>query len=130
MAKNRKHQAAAVRFGPALNGFLLCLLIGGAGVGYVSQKQQINELGNQILKREKRLAELRDQNEKMRRQIAVLYSPQFIEQRVKELNLGLVQPQPAQIWRLVEPSAEPPHSPNLPRAAQYAARQTGKPAMP
>ena len=38
MAKNLKNQAAAIRFGPALKASFLCLLIGGAAVGYVWQK--------------------------------------------------------------------------------------------
>ena len=45
MARNRKYQSAANRFGPALKAFLLCLLIGGPGVGYVWQKDQISQLG-------------------------------------------------------------------------------------
>jgi cell division protein FtsB len=106
MARNRKYQSAAVRFAPALKAFLLCLLIGGTGVGYVWQKNQIYELGQQKLKRERRLAELRDQNEKLRKQLAMLCSPANLEARARELNLGLVAPQPSQIRRLVEPQAE------------------------
>lgn len=124
MAKNRKSQSAAVRFGPAIKAFLLCLLIGGSGVGYVWQKSQINELWAQIGKRDKHLAELRDQSEKMRRQLAMLQTPQYIEMRIKELNLGLVQPQPAQIWRMVEPPAEIARPADGLRGAQYAARQS------
>ena len=45
MARNRKYQSAAIRFGPALKALLLCLLIGGSGVGYVWQKDQIIRLG-------------------------------------------------------------------------------------
>jgi hypothetical protein len=45
MAKNRKYQSAAVRFGPALKAFLLCAVIGGSGVGYVWQKSQIDAKG-------------------------------------------------------------------------------------
>ena len=108
MARNRKYQAAAVRFGPAVKAFLLCGFIATAGVGYVWQKQQINDLGKQILLREKKLAELREKSEKLRRQVATLQSPQFVEMRIRELNLGLVQPQAAQVWRLVEPSTESP----------------------
>ena len=52
MAKNRKHQSAAIRFGPALKAFLLCVLIGGSAVGYVWQKSQIEQLGDQIKQRE------------------------------------------------------------------------------
>jgi len=126
MAKNRKYQAAAVRFGPAIKAILLCLFIGGSGIGYVWQKSQINDLGNQILKREHSLADWRDQNEKLRRQVAMLHSPQYIEARIKELNLGLVQPQPVQIWRMVEPPDQ-----LIPAApAQYAARHDNNLAQP
>ena len=75
MAKNRKHQSAAIRFGPALKAFLLCALIGGSGVGYVWQKSQISELGQQISKRERHLVQLQEQNKKLRDQLAMLRSP-------------------------------------------------------
>jgi len=130
MAKNRKNQSAAVRFGPALKAFLLCLFIGGSGVGYVWQKSQINLLGNKILEREKALAQRRDDNEKLRRQMAALHSPQYVELRIRELNLGLVQPQPNQIWRMVEPSAELPKFVAAPPNRQFATRQNTNPAMP
>jgi hypothetical protein len=104
MAKNRKNQSAAIRFGPAVKAFLLCLLIGGSGVGYVWQKNQIYELGKQIKKREVRVGEMQGQNEKLRMQLATLRSSRFLEQRVRELKLGLVEPQPNQIWRLLEPA--------------------------
>ena len=107
MARNRKYQSAAIRFGPALKAFLLCLLIGGSGVGYVWQKGQIYELGRQIKTRENRLAELRDQNKKLGDQLARLRSPAMLDQRVRELNLGLGQPRPASVVRLLEPAAEP-----------------------
>ena len=103
MARNRKYQSAVIRFGPALKAFLLCLLIGGAGVGYVWQKNQIYQLGQQIRKREIRLTELDAQNEKLKKQLAIMRSPQFLETRIKELNLGLTAPQPSQVWRLTEP---------------------------
>ena len=102
MAKNRKYQSAGVRFGPALNALILCAIIGGAGVGYVWQKSQINELGRQITQREQRLKELKTQNEKLSDQLAVLRSPAKLDQRLRELNLGLVMPQPAQVVRLPE----------------------------
>lgn len=117
MAKNRKHQSAAIRFGPALKAFLLCLVIGGSGVGYVWQKNQIYDLGQQIRKREIHLKELQDQNEKLRRQMAFMRSPQFLETRVKELNLGLVPPQPSQVWYMTEPTPET-HAPDRPLAAR------------
>ena len=124
MAKNRKSQSAAIRFGPALKAFLLCLLIGGSGVGYVWQKNQILELGRQFKKQETTLVDLKNQNEKMRRQLASLRSPAMVEQRVKELNLGLVLPRENQILRLPEPTsfAAAPDSQNASRPV--ATRQT------
>jgi cell division protein FtsB len=124
MAKNRKHQSAAIRFGPALKAFLLCLLIGGSGVGYVWQKNQIDQLGQQIRKREIHLKELQDQNEKLRRQMAYMKSPPFLEARIKELNLGLVPPQPSQVWYLKEPTPE-----SNKQSRELAARQSTPVAM-
>ena len=119
MARNRKYQSAAIRFGPALKAFLLCLFIGGSGVGYVWQKNQIYDLGQQIRKREIHLADLRDQNKKLKDQLAMLRSPAMLDQRVRALNLGLGQPQPSQIWRLPEPAATPPVDP-VKEVRQYA----------
>ena len=104
MAKNRKCQSAAIRFGPALKAFMLCVLIGGSGIFYVWQKTQIAELGRLITTREIRLAELQYQNKKLRDQLGMLRSPVMLERRVKELNLGLVVPQASQIVRLREPA--------------------------
>lgn len=101
MARNRKHQSAAIRFGPALKAFLLCLVFAGSGVGYVWQKSQIDELGRQIKQRETRLNELQERNKKLRDQLAILRSPAELDARARKLGLG--QPQPGQIWRLVEP---------------------------
>ena len=107
-----------MRFGPALKAFLLCLLIGGSGVGYVWQKSQINELGKQILKRERRLGELREQNDKLRKQLAEMRLPRFLEMRIRDLKLGLAPAQPFQIRLLPEPSRETP-APRRP--SEYAA---------
>lgn len=107
MAKNRKNQSVALRFGPALKAFGLCLFIGTAAVGYVWQKNQIDQLGRQIKQRELRLAELKDQNKKLRDQVAILQSPARLQQKMQELNLGLVPPSPRDVWRLDE-SLRPP----------------------
>lgn len=130
MAKNRKNQPAAIRFGPALKASLLCLLIGGSAVGYVWQMTQIDELGLQIKKRETRLVELKEANEKLHRQLAMLRSPKYLEWRAgpNELKLGLVQPQAAQIWRLIEPAPIRPVNRNPGR--QYAAHPARGQATP
>lgn len=106
MARNRKNQSAAVRFGPALKAFLLCLFIGGSGVGYVWQKKQIFELGQEIRQREARVAGLRRQNETLGRQLAMLESHRDLDARVRALELGLRPPHPEQIVRLVDSDPE------------------------
>ena len=108
MARNRRYQSAAIRFGPALKALLLCLLIGGSGVGYVWQKNQIYQLGQQIKKREICLEKLEDQNEKLKNQLGAMRTVQYLEKRIKELNLGLAAPQQSMVWRLVEPPRELP----------------------
>jgi uncharacterized protein HemX len=118
MARNRKHQSAAIRFGPALKAMVLCLLIGGTGVGYVWQKDQIARLGQEIKQREERLDRLAQENEKKKNQLAAMHSLTFLDRRIKELNLGLAAPQPAQILRLSEP---PVVTPAPERARQFAA---------
>lgn len=102
MAKNRKAQSVTERFGPAIKAFVLCLLIGGVGVGYVWQKNQIDQLGNDIKEREIRLSELQRQNKIRADQLATLISPPALEARVKKLNLGLIQPPLSQVVHLVE----------------------------
>jgi hypothetical protein len=112
MARNRKYQSAAIRFGPALKAFLLCLLIGGSGVGYVWQKDQISQLGKQIKDRELRLAGMADQNEKLRKQLGTMRSPRYLEKRIQDLGLGLMPPRQTQVWRLSEPARDLPHPEN------------------
>ena len=119
MARNRRCQSAAIRFGPALKAFLLCLLIGGSGVGYVWQKNQIYDLGRQIKQREVKLGALQEQNERLKKQLGEMRSPKNLEKRINELNLGLGPPQPSQVWRLREPPRDLPRSG---REKQYAAQ--------
>ena len=100
MAKNRKNQTAAVQFAPVLKVVLICSLICGSAVGYVWQKNEIYRLGQQIRQREARLAQLGRDNQRLGDQIAILHSPVMLDQRAKELNLGLVPAQPSQVVRL------------------------------
>ena len=107
MARNRKYQSAAIRFGPALKAILLCLFIGGSGIGYVWQKNQIDELGKQIKQREVRLSDLQRQNKSGRDKLAELGSPKWLDLQVKELRLGLGLAQQSQIRTLIEPPTLP-----------------------
>src|SRR2546423_5361369 len=122
MARNRKFRSAAVRFGPALKAFVLCLLIGGSGIGYVWQKNQIYELGKQIRQREQRLSTVTEQNRKLRGQLAFMHLQTYLEPRIKKL--GLVVPDGSQIWHLPEPPRvnwDPTREPSFPQQ-NYAAR--------
>ena len=118
MAKNRKSQSAAIRFGPVLKVVLLCSLIGGSAIGYVWQKDQINRLAEQCRVREKSLDKIKRDNESLSRQISILHSTVKLDQRAKELNLGLVPAQPLQVVRILEPASAPEK--NSPR--QFAQR--------
>ena len=113
MGRNRKN-GSAVRFVPAMKAALICLLLGGSAIGYVYQKNQIFELGRQIQKSEQRLGALRDDNAKLQKSLLTLQSAVYLEQRVKQLNLGLVQPAQSQILTLIEvPPTAVPNQPHI-----------------
>ncbi len=118
MARNRKSQSAAIRFGPALKASVLCLLIGGSGVGYVWQKDQLVRLGDQKKVRENRLEALERQNQRLRKQLALQCRPQFLEQRIIDLKLGLIAPRQSQVVNLLEPTDLPSPSPGRQFASQ------------
>jgi hypothetical protein len=122
MAANRKNQSAAAYFGPVLKVVLLCAVVCGASVGYVWQKSRIIQLGQEIRQRESRLKQLRSDNQRLADQLAILQLPTFLDQRVKELKLGLVPTKPWQVVRLPEPSAPPERESST---RQFAARQAG-----
>ena len=119
MARNRKSQPAAVRLAPALKALVLCVFIGGSGLGYVWQKNQIMELGQQIKRREVYFAELQRKNNELSRQLALLRSPRELDARARKLNLGLLPHRPEQVLRLDE--AAPVTAPAK-RGPQYVAR--------
>lgn len=125
MARNRRHQSAAIRFGPALKACALCLLIGGSAVGYVWQKDQILQLGERIAKSEQSLKELRRRNEKLRSDLEALRSPPNLERLARHYNLGLVQPAPDQVIRLPEPEPLPAPSSERSTPTRYAAGGAG-----
>ena len=118
MARNRKNHSAAALFVPALKASLLCLVIGGFGVGYVWQQDQLLELGRQKKGRELRLEEYRQQNKILRDKLAQAYTPRELDARARKLNLGLAMPQPDQILRLMESAPSP-----TPVAAHQAGAQ-------
>ena len=114
----------AMRFGPAIKAFVLCLLISTSGIGYVWQKTQIVELGKQIKQRELRLAGLEQQNEKLKGQLADMRTVAFLQSRIKELGLGMAQPAPGQIWRLSERSRDAGTAERVESDAHLALQET------
>jgi cell division protein FtsL len=124
MAKNRKSQSAVIRFGPALKALFLCFVIAGSAIGYVWQKSQIFQFGQEIRRDESQLTQLRNENQRLSDQLAILKSPVMLDQRARELNLGLAPAQPTQVVRLPEPSVAPDGTENAP--GPFAARQTGR----
>ena len=125
MAKNRKNQSAAIRFGPALKALFLCLLFAGSAVGFVWQKNQIYQLGQQIRQRENHLKRLQNDDQKLGDQLSILRSPTMLDRRARELNLGLVPAQPMQVLRLAEPATAPAPAENRNLARQLAERSAG-----
>ncbi|MCU0770894.1 MAG: cell division protein FtsL [Verrucomicrobia bacterium] len=126
MSRNRRHQSAAIRFGPALKSVALCLLIGGSAVGYVWQKDQIRQLGERIAEGEQTLDRLRRQNEELRRDLLTLRSPANLERLAQQKNLGLVRPAPDQVIWLPEPGPLPSASQDLAVPTHYAANEVGR----
>lgn len=100
MAKNRKTQSAAARFGPALKTFLLCSLIAGAGVGYVNQKNQIHLLGDQMRKLEIQRDKQGLHRQLLVRKLTALNSPNELESQVQRMNLDLSPTPPDRIVHL------------------------------
>ena len=120
MARNRRNQSAEVRFGPALKALLICLFIGGAGVGYVCQKNQLNELGRQKKQREMQLYELHRRNAEQSKKLAELLSPLNLDRRARELNLGLGLPHPSQVIVITNSIARQPRVASPQELAQHA----------
>ena len=120
MARNRKNQPAAVRLGPALKVLLLCAFIVVCGVGYVWQKNQLNDLSRRQAALEKRLWYLRGLNAQQAGHLMKLQTPRALEARVRELGLGLREAQPNQIIRLIDAPSGVSQGPAGEPGYQYA----------
>ena len=128
MARNRKYQTTATRFGPALRAFLLCALIGSSGVGYVWQKSRIDGLSKQMKEREQKLIALKLSNEKLRKQLATEQSAPSLLLKIDSMKLGLVPMTPNQVWRMTEPA--PDLAPVAGGVTQFAAGRSSLPPTP
>jgi hypothetical protein len=77
--------------------FLLCLLIGGAGVGYVNQTNKIHLLSDQMLKLENQCNKQRRHRQGLLRKLTALNSPNELEAQVRRMNLDLSPTPPDRI---------------------------------
>jgi cell division protein FtsB len=126
MAGNRKNQSAAMHFSTVLKVVLLCTVIGGSAIGYVWQKSEISRLGKQITAAGKQLDQLERDNKLLAGQLNTLHSPPNIDQRVREMRLGLVPAQPTQKVFLTEVMNVPSVNSSQPR--QFASRPAVEPS--
>ena len=113
MGRNRKNGTTAWLV-PGVKAAALCLLLGGSAIGYVYQKNQLIELGRQTQRCEHQLQARCEKNDRVEKQLRTLQSPKWLDDRVKELKLGLVQPVQSQIMTIIEvpataaPLSQPP----------------------
>ena len=102
---NRKNQPAGL--GTALKALLVGTFFVASGVGYVWYQSQIDQLGHDIGKLESRLSELRQANEKARKDLANHCSPIWLDDRAKKMNLGLSSASVTQVVHMPEPPSVP-----------------------
>ena len=99
----RQNETAAFTFGPAIKAFLFCVFIGGSGLGFVWQKQEIGDLGRQLKDAELRLEELKRQNKNRTETVQQFLDPRLLAQKATTLFPDLTQPVRNQIFILPEP---------------------------
>jgi uncharacterized protein HemX len=127
MARNRRTQSAEVHPASVVKALLLCLFIGGAGVGFVCQKSQLVQLGRQKKAREMQLEQLRLRNAQLARQLWERQSVPALERRARELKLDLTVPHPSRIVTLEDRLSA---SPRRPADSQLAQQDRPSPSVP
>jgi hypothetical protein len=83
---------------------MACFFVAGAGAGYLWNKKQIHELGQQIRNSEMRLESAKRHRLTLERTYAAMCSPADLDERVKRMRLEIGPPQLDQIVRLWEPT--------------------------
>lgn len=83
---------------------MACFFIVGAGAGYLWNKKQIHELGQQIRNYEMRLESAKRHRLMLERTYAEMCSYTNLDARVKRMRLEIGPPQLDQIVRLWEPT--------------------------
>lgn len=103
MARRRRNQSASIRLAPTLKAVALCLVIGGAGLGYVWHKSEIARLNVERRDLLLRRAQAEKDINQLSSELDRLCSPANLESKNERWGLGLVPPPPNQVWRLDEP---------------------------
>jgi hypothetical protein len=83
----------------------VCFFFAAACSGFLWNKAQIHELGQQMRQYETRLEDAKRRRMTLERIYAEMCSPVGLAQRVKRMNLEIGPPQPDQLVRLAEPNA-------------------------
>jgi hypothetical protein len=127
MARNRRVQSAEVQFGPALKALLICVLIGGAAVGYVHQQHQFAALRDEERDWQGRNEELQRRIVDLTRQKEQLYNNEAVRQAVTAWGLGDMElVQPGQVISLRPGDSAPPGwAPNSPDLVQQSRQSQG-----
>ena len=107
MATNRRRDSEAVRVGTLVRAILACAVISGLGIGYVRQRSQQLELGQQITELERRRERAEQTLAIQRVTLSTLTSRPELLAKVRRFNLGLSNATPAQRLYLTLPAAIP-----------------------
>ena len=107
MATNRRRDSEAVRVGTLVRAILACAVISGLGIGYVRQRSQQLELGQQITELERRRERAEQTLAIQRVTLSTLTSRPELLAKVRRFNLGLSNATPAQRLYLTLPVAIP-----------------------
>lgn len=83
---------------------LFSLIAVSSGIGYLKQKEHTERIGEDIKQLETSLETLKLKNRLRESRIEQLKSPQRLEQKVKEMELGLRLPEEKQVMRLGDPT--------------------------
>lgn len=104
MKRNRRRHATVLhRLAPLFKVVLACSFLGAASIGYVWQKEQIHQLTQIQKQKEEDLEGILQENQQLREQYYYMVSPGQLEERVRRMNLNLVQQKNHQIYTIQVP---------------------------
>lgn len=126
MATNRRRDSEAVRVGTLVKAIVVCAVIAGLGIGYVRQRSQQLELGQQITELERRRERAEQTLAIQRVTLSTLTSRPELLAKVRRFGLGLTNAAPSQRLYVVVPSGpaaqpSPVPAPQAPRPSSAVA---------